>query len=352
MRETALSKGIALASSSALHEVLGAWCRGEPTKWQAVESAGWQRVVEEAQSQGVSGLLYHLLPQQAPPIARGALAAEYRSQLAANILYLDWLRQIIPALRDAGIRFAVVKGAALLATVYPDLGIRGMEDADLLVHPDDVNLLRSVLQHLGWQEEDEDVAGRRFGERYRGETSFIRFEGSMLMRLEGHLDAPGFYPRSRHRIWERITLVSGAGIEGMPVLQLPVHLSYLCAHYCYHHCGRGLKWLVDIALLLTQITSWHDVVVEAYHFGTTRPLHYALQETARRLQMPVPQHILETLRLLPMPLTLRLLFELCKRPAFHYVGIRLLDIYRAPHWSVRLGYIGRKLFAPRWRIQG
>jgi len=133
------------------------------------------------------------------------------------------------------------------------------------------------------------------------------------------------------------------------MLCLPSHLSYLCAHYFYHHCGAGLKWLVDVALLTSQVRSWHEVVVTAYEFGTTRPLHLALQELAKCLRLPVPQHVVETLRFLPMPLSLRLLFEMCKRPSLHYLGIRLLDVYRAPNWSTRLGYVWRKLTAPRWR---
>lgn len=306
-------------------------------------------LVEEARLHGVSGLLYTLVSEDAPAGVREKLRADYHTQLAANVLYMERLAQIVSALKNAGVRFAVVKGAALLATVYPDVGMRAMRDIDLLVHPRDVNVLKPVMQHLGWQEEDEDIAGKQFGERYRAETSFTRREGRLFLRVEAHLDVPGFYPRSRETIWKRVVAVSGAGVGEMPTLRLATHLNYLCAHFYYHHCGMGLKWLVDVALLVSQVCSWHDVVVDAYEFGTTRPVHLALHDAAKYLRIPVPQHIVETLRFLPMPLSLRLLFEMCKRPALHYLGVRLLDLYRAPNWSTRLGYIWRKLTAPRWR---
>lgn len=332
-----------------LCELIGKWCRGEPLHWQPLDEEGWKSLAEQSRLRGVAGLLYTLLPDDAPESVRQILHAEYNSQLAANVLYMQKLAQVAPALRNAGVRFVAVKGPALLATVYSDMGIRSMKDIDLLVHPEDVNILKPVMQHLGWQEEDEDIAGKHFGERYRAETSFTRQEGSLMLRLEAHLDVPGFYPPSRRSIWDKVITVCGAGIDELPVLSPPAHLSYLCAHYYYHHCGSGLKWLVDVALLLSRIDSWREVVVDAYHFGTTRPVHLALHDVAKYLQVPVPQHIVETLRFLPMPLSLRLLFEMCKRPYLHYLGIRLLDLYRAPNWSTRFGYIWRKLTAPRWR---
>ncbi|GIV20677.1 MAG: hypothetical protein KatS3mg023_2428 [Armatimonadota bacterium] len=349
MGEKARSGHLRDSTCAVLYEVIGQWCRGEPLRWQSLDEADWRSLAEQSRLQGVAGLLYTLLPDDAPDSVREMLHAEYTSQLAANVLYLQQLAPIVPALRSAGVRFAAVKGSALLATVYSDLGVRFMKDIDLLVHPEDVNILKPVLQHLGWQEEDEDIAGKHFGERYRAETSFTRREGSLMLRLEAHLDAPGFYPPSRRSIWDKVTTVCGGGIDELPVLHLPAHLSYLCAHYYYHHCGSGLKWLVDVALLVSRVRSWHDVVVDAYQFGTTRPVHLALHDVAKYLQVPVPQHIVETLRFLPMPLSLRLLFEMCKRPSLHYLGIRLLDLYRAPNWSTRFGYVWRKLTAPRWR---
>lgn len=332
-----------------LRQLVGAWCRGEPAPSEAWSAIPWTELVELARQHEVAALLYPILPPETPAEVRFALRVDYQSQLAANTLYMHHLARIVPALQQAGVRFAVVKGAALLATVYPDWAQRHMEDLDLLVSPEDADTFRAVMERLGWHEEDNDIAGARFGERYRAETSFARLEGDVLLRVEGHLDLPGFYPRSRSAVWGRITTVSAAGGEQFPVLDFSTHLSYLCTHLYYHHCGQGMKWWVDVALMVSRVTCWHDVVVDAYAFGTTRPLHLALHDVGRYLDIPVPQHIVETLRFLPMPISLRLLLELCKRPALHYLGIRLLDLYRAPDWSTRLGYLQRKLTAPRWR---
>ncbi|MCS6829755.1 MAG: nucleotidyltransferase family protein [Armatimonadota bacterium] len=349
MREHSVSGCLHRHCCTLLRQVIGAWCQGQCVDWRPLDDTGWEGLISESRLNGVSGVLYKLLPDDAPSSVRDVLRSDYQSQLAANILYLEKLGQIVPALKSAGVRFVVVKGAALLATVYSDMGMRAMKDVDLLVHHEDANILKPVMQQLGWQEEDEDIAGKHFGQRYRAETSFTRREGALLLRLEAHLDAPGVYPLAREAIWRKLVFVSAAGIDEMPVLSVPAHLNYLCTHFYYHHCGQGLKWLVDVALLIPQVRSWHDVVVDAYELGTTRPMHLALHDAARYLQVPVPTHIVETLRFLPMPLSLRLLFEMCKRSSLHYLGIRLLDLYRAPNWSTRLGYIWRKLTAPRWR---
>lgn len=338
-----------LCSANMLRAAVGAWCRHEPVPWHAMDEPQWQDLAEHARAEGLSGLLYTLLPDCAPTAVREALRTDYRARTAVNMLYMQKLKQLAQALQSAEVRFVVVKGAALLATVYPDLGVRSMEDIDLLVYSEDANIFKPVMAHLGWQQEDEDIAGKGFGERYRAELAFSRTEGGLLLRVEAHLDVPGFYTASRQDIWNRVTFVSGADIDQLPVLTVPAHLSYLCAHYYYHHCGCGTKWLADVALLASQVSSWHDVVVDAYHFGTTRPLHLALHEVAKHLKVQIPQHIVDTLRFLPMPVSLRLLFELCKRSRLHYIGVRLLDLYRAPNWHTRIGYLWRKLTAPRWR---
>ncbi|MEJ5252784.1 MAG: nucleotidyltransferase family protein, partial [Armatimonadota bacterium] len=154
-------------SCDLLCRVVGAWCRGEMPDWQIADDEEWESLVEQSRAQGVSGLLYRLLPDSAPAEVRARLQSDYNTQLAGNMLYLHQLAQIVPALQSAGVRFAVVKGAALLATVYTAPGTRAMKDIDLLVHPEDANVLKSVMAHLGWQEEDEDIAGKQFGERYR-----------------------------------------------------------------------------------------------------------------------------------------------------------------------------------------
>lgn len=326
-----------------LQQWLQAWCRTQqlapPDDVQAEAN-----LVEAARREEISALLYLVLPR---PLQ--SLYPDYRSCLAGNLLYLRELERLVSALRQAGVRFVVVKGAALATTVYPHLGMRSLEDIDLLVHRDDANLLRLVMNHLGWQEEDSDIAGSQFGWRYRGEMAFRRTAGDLLLRVEAHLDVPGFYPRRRDTVWSRVQWISVEGFGEMPLLHTTTHLCYLCAHLYYHHQGRGVKWLVDIALLYSQIDSWSGLLGEAYHFGVTRPLRLALEEVARHFGIAIPAHMLKALEVLPMPLGLRILLELCRRPRWHYLGIRLLDLYRAPSWSVRVGYLWRKLTAPRWR---
>ena len=47
-----------------------------------------------------------------------------------------------------------MKGAALLDTAYPDLGLRPMEDLDLLIRPSDIPAIAKILEKSGYEVED------------------------------------------------------------------------------------------------------------------------------------------------------------------------------------------------------
>lgn len=79
------------------------------------------------------------------------LKAEYRATWRQNQRLLHQVRPVVSALEQAGISVIVLKGLALGARYYRDLGLRPMADADLLVPPAMIGGAREVLGELGWQ---------------------------------------------------------------------------------------------------------------------------------------------------------------------------------------------------------
>ena len=74
----------------------------------------------------------------------------YRRTWYVNNVGVPRNAELIGALRDAGIPSLVLKGFALAAVHYRDLGARPMEDCDLLVRPEQFAGAASVVQSLGY----------------------------------------------------------------------------------------------------------------------------------------------------------------------------------------------------------
>jgi hypothetical protein len=60
------------------------------------------------------------------------------------------LDEILNACEEAGIQAILLKGAALFHLVYPEPGLRPMRDIDLLVRPEQVMILKQILNTLGY----------------------------------------------------------------------------------------------------------------------------------------------------------------------------------------------------------
>ena len=96
----------------------------------------WRLLVATAWREGVAPLLYHTLREtgwlaNAPPDVQADLRQAYYAITARNLLIYRELSRILAALSP--LPAVVLKGAAVAATLYPNIGLRPMGDLDLLV---------------------------------------------------------------------------------------------------------------------------------------------------------------------------------------------------------------------------
>ena len=98
-------------------------------------------------------------------LAHPDLEAEYRRQGFGTALILESVERARSALARAGVPSLVFKGAALVADgTYPDPGARRMNDADVLVPPDQAGRAVRALMDAGyeavtgWSEDPDRVA--------------------------------------------------------------------------------------------------------------------------------------------------------------------------------------------------
>ena len=250
-----------------------------PDRMGAAESA---RLVDAAVREGVAGLLYRRLKTSgrltalADP-ACGRLESIYYLTIQTNLRFFSALTEIAAE----GVPFVLMQGAALLADIYPDPGLRPLSDIDLWVLPRNRARLLTVLSRLGF-EENPLVPG-------------VLRRGAVLVDVHTHLDwaeriqATRFLfaldPEEIQRSCRRITW------DGLDLLCLGGHdqVIYLMVHAVKHNLER-LIWLADIQRLTAawRASDWVGLRQRAGQLGQKRVpalLAYMRQEL---FGMPTP----------------------------------------------------------------
>ena len=85
-----------------------------------------------------------------PQAVRKSLAAMYARQKLIAAAQAETLSEIITAFSAAGLDSVVLKGGALAHVIYPEPGLRPMEDLDILIPPDRAGNARAILLDLGF----------------------------------------------------------------------------------------------------------------------------------------------------------------------------------------------------------
>jgi hypothetical protein len=102
---------------------------------------------------GLAPMLHYRLSEigsQLPERAAAKLAAARDAHRQRNLSILKQVGEIIEALGRQGVRPIALKGVHLAALVYPEAGLRPMNDIDLLIEPDQMATTANTLTTLGY----------------------------------------------------------------------------------------------------------------------------------------------------------------------------------------------------------
>ena len=95
-----------------------------------------EQLVEDARPCNAIPLLFHVLGRDNVSISQNLASLsriQYIQNYLSTTLLLRKLKDVLSSLADRGVEVIVLKGAALVTTLYPDLGLRPMRDIDLLI---------------------------------------------------------------------------------------------------------------------------------------------------------------------------------------------------------------------------
>ena len=247
----------------------------------AVDPPSWSELLCTSQKEGLSFLLYKGMIKRnidMPSPIREQLKKEYINNWGRNVRILEELAALLSIL---GNPIIILKGAALLSSVYKDLGIRDMGDIDILVKPAAVPKLDKVLSQLGYR---SFVRLHSFRVSNCYNSQLYRKKGSPLfLHLHWHWvnDAlPNYIYAEKinaDKLWKEAIPLKVRQADAL-CLALHHQLLHLSEH-AMRHSYNLLIHVWDIHQVINhwkEELDWEKLCREAEEFQLRRPLFYSL----------------------------------------------------------------------------
>jgi Uncharacterised nucleotidyltransferase len=262
----------------------------------------WAYLIRTALQHSILPLLYWNLnatcPKAVPETIMDQLRRRFHANSVRNLFLIKELLTLLSLLEQHGIPAIPYKGPVLAASVYGNFALRQFGDLDILVREQDAvrakDLLLSQEYRLQYQ---PPAAYEAIFRHFRQTYDLVRRDGQAFVEL--HWDViswPLFFSRGSAFLWERLELVS---LAGMPVRKLAPEdvLSLLCVHGAKHHWER-LGWICDVAELVRTYPeiNWTRVIEQANRLGGARMLYLGLFLAWRLLGAAVPEDILRRMQ--------------------------------------------------------
>ncbi|HYD47330.1 MAG TPA: nucleotidyltransferase family protein [Terriglobales bacterium] len=237
-----------------------------------------------------------------PPSLRRDLERAYVQTAARNLVVLNELAQVVAALDRAGVPSIVLKGAALLESVYGNIALRPLRDVDLLVRHERAQDALGILADRGFAAA-RAISANSGAAGFENELLLIK-PGRVPVPLEMHwslFDSP--YYRQHLDLEDWWCSTEPFSLRNTPARMLdPVaQLLHLCGHLGLHHGGTDLLWEHDIAEVVHVYAArldWDALLDRAVATDLVLSVTSLLLRVATEDGAPIPLAVLERLRTL------------------------------------------------------
>ncbi|MDG5766314.1 nucleotidyltransferase family protein [Balneolales bacterium ANBcel1] len=265
------------------------------TRLNGLDAAGREQLFQLAVEHRVVPLLHQRL---APEHGREHLAPYVREVARNNLRFFAELDAYLGELEKAGIPVILLKGIWLAHEVYPGMGMREMNDMDLMFHADHLPEALRLAESLGYHADlpvrvDEQV-------RRSHHLAPLMKKGVAVLELHWNITRPGrSYYIDPEPLWERAESIT---VNGKPAMVLcPIdRLLHLCLHTSYQHLfSFGLRPFCDIAAVIRhdrERLDWMTLVQRAKAYRWDKGVWMALSMARELTGAEVPEDVLESLQ--------------------------------------------------------
>jgi len=291
----------------------------EPPDSRRLATCDWARLETLANHHGVTPIVYRAMEPWSDAVPREILRRMwlgYRATVLRTRAVADLAADLGPRLSAVSVSGILLKGAALVRTLYSDPGLRRLSDLDLLVDERDVPRAAALLDAMGF---------RRVGRPLRTEWPTCEFHvvyvhdrhGSIPVELHWRL-FEDYLPYVFGLSEVREQALPVAGLPGMFTMSPEHELTHLCIHLERHALvyrslidrpdwlqllvmPRGLArlvWLYDVALYLQRrggTLDWDRLVADARRWALDDRLRVVLELCERDLHVGAPGEVIRAL---------------------------------------------------------
>ena len=234
-------------------------------------------------------LFARLRNTELPAALRETLSAAYRRNALQELRRGAELRRIDAALTANGIRYLLLKGPVLAASVYPDRAARTMTDLDFLIAEEEMARAMDVLEQAGYRVPPQ-FAGT---EMAAGDAPPLIHDdpGGPSIELHTMLDSLPDERAALAAMWPAARRVDvGHGLQ-LPTLERGEFFAHVVTHVSKHHRFEGeLRSLLDVALLLRhEELDWDALLAEWDRRGIAEWIVLTATLAHILLDAPLPQ---------------------------------------------------------------
>jgi hypothetical protein len=190
-----IRKILSLCARNTGHQIMYSRLQQDMLTFQARTGAdSWNRLLCEAEQQGLAPLLYHhssRIDVQLPKDFRRLLHSLSLRSRQANVVRNRAVAEILARYDAADIPVLAIKGIALCNFLYEEPGLRPMRDMDLLVSESDLGAAQEILFDLEYlPAEKHDIP-----EDYYHLPPLVKTVAGLPVTIELHRNLLPFHPR-------------------------------------------------------------------------------------------------------------------------------------------------------------
>lgn len=269
----------------------------------------WDYLLQMGKVHGLAPLLYyHLhridLEHQIPQSIMDQLHNIYYSNLARNILLYEELRGILKSFEEKEIPVVPVKGLVLAETVYKNVALRPMTDADLLIQKRNLSETMKTLFKLGFEILPQE---KRTTIKYMNESHFVKRQENLkhlpilIINIHWDLTAPArFKGTTKINTQQMISRARPGKVAYSNILFMVPEdqILWVIYHATFQHPFIGLLQLCDVAELIKlneNELDWKSLVRRAKNERIATATYYLLYLAKKLLEAPIPNWVLQAL---------------------------------------------------------
>ena len=269
----------------------------------ALSAQEWEDLVALAADQRVRALLYHNLltrglEDMVPENILQTLKDFYTQNTLHNLRYSNELKKIVIACADENVSVLVLKGIYLAHVIYDQIGLREMNDIDLLVKKEDLARATEIMIASGYRPLEPFSIDWIVTSTFHHPPPFVK-PNVAGVEIHWSIAQPEISPRfDIMDLWNQAAPAKIAQTE-MLCLNPEDVLSYLCFHNAQHAFGFGLRPYCDIQATIDHFShalDWDQILERVQRWGWERGVHLSLYLARDFVGAEVPEYILKALK--------------------------------------------------------